>query len=250
MNRMIFFFISLFVFGTNEIVFSQNNFRESKRNDFIDNMVANFEDIICNHYQEERENSHLAIIKYIKDLGDSMDIFDIIPKSEDGKKLTPKQLAKFLRESLKDSNFTNNLVTENSLNLLNKSFTELKGYVWITREQRNLRLGLTPFSALDPEIISEMNEPTLEYYKEMERTKHEFVLNYYEDFSEKLMIDSYNKDIKDFILTFREVPSDYPQAVASALSYFSEEELQNQAVKTFIAFELYYSYLNLQLQNE
>ncbi|CAL2090859.1 conserved hypothetical protein [Tenacibaculum sp. 190524A05c] len=195
---------------------------EQSRNDIIQSMTDVFENTICDYYKIETKNSHEAIKRFLADSG----------------------------EDFRDYNKFKNIVTPKTTEKLNESLTELRDYIWITKKQRRKKSGRLGLEEFDEVTLSQMTPRTIRYYKKMQSNDNDLVLNYFDKFSEKLMLESNNEDIIDLILTFREVPNDYPSIIALALKDLTEKDFKNSSVKTFIAFELYYSYLNLQLQDE
>lgn len=195
---------------------------EQSRNDIIQSMTDVFENTICDYYKIEIKNSHRAIKRFLDDSG----------------------------ENFRDYNKFKNIVTPKTTEKLNESLTELRDYIWITKKQRRKKSGRLGLEEFDEATLSQMTPRTIRYYKKMQSNDNVLVLNYFDKFSEKLMLESNNEDIIDLILTFREVPNDYPSIIALALKDLTEKDFKNSSVKTFIAFELYYSYLNLQLQDE
>ncbi len=197
---------------------SDTNFFDSKKDYDVDAMVEHFEDLICKKYAIEKNDAHLAFKKYIQALNENFRLIgEIVIKKNDFEKI-----------ELQINDTT--LVKKESLQLLLTSHIKLKQYIWIKEKQNRKRKTSYRFSNYESARIKNTNDI--------------LVVNYFDLFSEKLMLDANNEDINDLIVTFREVPSHYPETTATGLYNLKEEDYKNQAIKTFIAFELYYAHLN------
>lgn len=190
--------------------------------DFVEIMVEHFEGRVCNFYGLEKEQTHIALKKFVDDSSDNFNQIDkskliSIPKSKE---------------------------------LLLNSRRELASYIWISQKERRQNSQFRSYSELEPHVIKSLDKNTITYLKELEKTDHYLVVNYYGSYAKNILNNCLNKDIQDLIITFREVPDNNPSSVASALKDLTEKDFKNKAVKTFIAFELYYNILNLDLTNE
>ncbi|CAM1341466.1 hypothetical protein [Tenacibaculum amylolyticum] len=218
MNKSL-IYILCFIFYKN--VTAQTNTHQSEYiNDVIESMVSHFEDTLCEYYNIDKESSHIAIAKFVEDSSKSFKRFDGFDK----------------------------LINKKSKALLANSKKELDQYVWITHKKRRHRATpyLKSYSELEPLALKELDSNTVRYLKYLE-TKDKFItINYFDKFSKNIIRNVYNQDIEDLILTFRETPDSGPSLVATALKNLTPLDFQNKAIKTFIAFELYYSLLNLQ----
>ncbi|SNR14929.1 hypothetical protein [Tenacibaculum jejuense] len=210
----------------------------------IDNMVDHFEGIICNKYNIDKSDSHLAYKKYVNALNDNLNF--IKAKSPEKTYINQNTLKDLFYNNTLDSTY----ITKKTIELLLTSHRKLKNYVWIKNKENRARKGFKSLSELDSSVIKKMNTVTLNWYKEQEKNNSNLVLNHFDKFSEKLILETNHKDITDLIITFREEPDHSPQTIAYALIDLKENDFKNQAIKTFVAFELYYAYINSHISYE
>ena len=127
---------------------SQSNSKES-RNDLIEIMVDHFENIVCNYYNIDKEESFKAIKKFTND---SDEVFKGFKNLEQ-------------------------IATQESD--LNQSKIELKNYLWITKKQRQQKSKYLSYSELSPQVKEVLDSTTTKYYKNLERKDSELTINYY-----------------------------------------------------------------------
>lgn len=225
MNKL--FLLLTFIFF-HELSFSQYDFYQSfsdnSDDNYIKEMVHTFEGLICDYYSIEKDQSQKAYKLYLEEISKEKVNF-------------PTLLAK--------------LSSDKSLQLLKQSHDELADYVWIKSSDNRHKFSHFSFTAFTPEELKKFkNEEFFEKYISKIKTKEfVYIINYEEEFSDKLISISNNDDIKDFILTFREDYSNNPLLIAPMLN-LKEQDFKNQAVKTFIAFEFFYTCLNSKVDNE
>ncbi|WP_299714562.1 hypothetical protein [uncultured Tenacibaculum sp.] len=220
----ILFFVFITQITYSQIINPKRDSFSSRKSRLIDNMVDHFEDIICKKYRIDKNHAHNAFKKYIIALNNN---FHFITQDSKQKKTI-------------DSTF----VTKKSIKLLLNSHRILIDYIWIKEKENRTRQGFKSLSELDSETINKMSPTTLKWFKEQEKRNDILVINYFDSFSEKIMTEANNKDLTDLITSFRETSGYSPQITASALLNLKEEDYKNLAIKTFIAFQLYYAYLN------
>ena len=226
MNKNIILFI--FMFCTNSLVFAQDDFYGSfgDREDdkLILEMVSHFEKTLCDHYNIQPNKSSNAFKKYIEDIS---------------------------KEDVKFATFLAKLANDKSLNLLKESHDELFEYVWIKSSDNRHKLSSLSFTPFTPEQIKafEDEEYFNEFVEKIQAQEFVYILNYEETFGNKIIQESNNQNIKDFIITFRENYINHPLLIAPLLN-LTDEEYENQAVKIFIAFEFFYTCLNSKVAYE
>ncbi len=207
--------IILFLFFTTQVLIAQNPF-ENKSNGLITSMVSSFENQICKYYAVAKEESHIAYSKYIKDLSSHKENLTAITSTEE-------------------------------LELLEISKKELTNYIWITNEEKRERFYTDNGIIINYTVL---NDITKKYYEKLKLTNNIFCVNYFDEYSKQLIKSSENKDLKDIIITLREITDTSPYTTVYAFSNFKEESFNNNALKTFIAFEFYYAILNRLDYNE
>ncbi len=188
----------------------------AQKNNLTQAMVSSFEDRICEYYSIEKENSHLAFLKYIKELASENENLNAITSTEE-------------------------------LELLEISKIELADYIWITNKVKRGKSNKEETLIID---YNNMDSNTRKYFEKLKKTDKLLTVNYFEDYSKDLIIKSKNKDLEELILTFRDVTDSNPSLIASALINTPIEKFKNKYLKTFIAFELYYTTLNNLIKNE
>lgn len=188
----------------------------AQKNNLTQAMVSSFEDRICEYYSIEKENSHHAFLKYIKELASENENLNAITSTEE-------------------------------LELLEISKIELADYIWITNKVKRGKSNKEETLIID---YNNMDSNTRKYFEKLKKTDKLLTVNYFEDYSKDLIIKSKNKDLEELILTFRDVTDSTPSLIASALINTPIEKFKNKYLKTFIAFELYYTTLNNLIKNE
>jgi hypothetical protein len=209
--------ISVFItllFGT--LALNAQNLSNIPKTELIKLMVDSFENQICSYYSINTDEAFKAYPKYIKDVASNKKTF-------------------------------NTITTEDELELLKISKTELIDYIWITnkdkRERSDHNQGITPDH-------SKEDEATKAYYASLKSTDHILSVNYFDEYSEFLLNKSKNQDLKDLITTFRLVTDSSPMLTATSISHLKENSFKEHPLRTFIAFELYYAILNTLNKNE
>ncbi len=220
MNRKL--YILLFFLLTFSLNSQSNSLLKESRNDLIEVMVDHFENIVCNYYNIDKEESFKAIKKFTND---SDEVFKGFKNLEQ-------------------------IATQESFDLLNQSKIELKNYLWITKKQRQQKSKYLSYSELSPQVKEVLDSTTTKYFKNLERKDSELTINYYDEYSKNISINS-NDDIADLITTFNELHGNSDSGlIATALVNLTNEDYKNKATKTFIAFELFYACLNSHVENE
>ncbi|WBX74157.1 hypothetical protein PG913_02715 [Tenacibaculum pacificus] len=209
-NLIIFFLVFI-----TQVLIAQNPFT-NRNNGLITAMVSSFEDQICKYYNIDKEKSHIAYSKYIKDLSYQKENLTAITSIEE-------------------------------LELLSLSKKELTNYIWITIKEKRKR------SLAENRIIidyNNLNEATKKYHKRLKLTDDIICVNYFDEYSKQLINSSENKNLKNIVTTLREVTDTSPYTTVYAFLNFKEERFKNNTLKTFIAFEFYYAILNRVDHNE
>ncbi len=208
-------------FSQHEFIYS---FSDNSDDNFIEEMVNTFEDLICDYYHIEKDSSQKAYELYLEELS---------------------------KEKVNFPTLLTELSSDKSLQLLIKSHDKLDDYVWIKSFNDKHKLSYLSFRAFTSEELKKFED--IEFYEKyiskiMEKD-FVYIINYKEEFSDKIISHCNNNNIKDFILTFRESYNNDPLLIAPLLN-LKEHDFKNQAIKTFIAFELFYACLNSHIQNE
>ncbi|AUC14196.1 hypothetical protein BTO06_03095 [Tenacibaculum sp. SZ-18] len=225
MNKL--YLLIIFIFF-HELSFSQydfyQNFSDNSDDNYIKTMVSTFEELICDYYSIEKDKSQKAYKLYLQEISKEKVNF-------------PSLLAK--------------LSSEKSLQLLKQSYEELADYVWLKSSDNRHKFSHFSFTLFTPEELKKFKDEQFfeKYINKIKSKKFVYIINYEEEFSDKLISISNNNDIKDFILTFREDYISTPLLIAPMLN-LKEQDFKNQAIKTFIAFELFYTCLNSKIDNE
>ncbi|AUC14195.1 hypothetical protein BTO06_03090 [Tenacibaculum sp. SZ-18] len=220
MNRKIaILFCLLLTFSLNS---QSNSLLKESRSDLIEVMVDHFENIVCKYYNIYKEESFKAIKKFTND---SDEVFKGFKNLEQ-------------------------IVTQESIELLNQSKIELKNYLWITKKQRQQKSKYLSYSELSTQVKEVLDSTTTKYYKNLERKDSELTINYFGEYGKNISVNS-NDDIADLITTFKELHGNSDSGlIAAALVNLTSEDYKNKATKTFIAFELFYACLNSHVENE
>lgn len=220
MNRKL--YILLFFLLTFSLNSQSNSLLKEGRNDLIEVIVDHFENIVCNYYNIHKEESFKAIKKFTND---SDEVFKGFKNLEQ-------------------------IVTQESFDLLNQSKIELKNYLWLTKKQRLQKSKYLSYSELSPQVKEVLDSTTTKYYKNLESKDSELTINYYDEYGKNISINS-NDDIADLRTTFKELHGNSDSGlIATALVNLTNEDYKNKATKTFIAFELFYACLNSHVENE
>ncbi|SNR14930.1 hypothetical protein [Tenacibaculum jejuense] len=227
MNKIILFLI---IFCCSTIVAesqsdSYNHFnKENYKDELVLKMVNDFQNNICNYYLIKPENASIAFKMFIKDLS---------------------------RENINFPLLLSKISSENSLNLLEESYEELFDYVWVKSSNIKHKLAFLSFTPFTPEQIEAFKDDEFldEYVEKIKNKDFVYILNYEDRFSEKIIAQGNNENINDFIITFRENYLNNPLLIAPLLD-LKEKDYNNIAIKTFIAFELFYTCLTSKLDHE
>ncbi|MDX8553610.1 hypothetical protein MK851_08250 [Tenacibaculum sp. 1B UA] len=209
--------ISVFIpllFGT--LTLNAQGFSNIPKTELIKLMVDSFENQICSYYSINPDEAFKAYPKYIKDIASNKKTF-------------------------------NTITTEDELELLKISKTELINYIWITNKDKRERSYFNQGVNTDH---SKDDEATKEYYASLKSTDHILSINYFDEYSEFLLNKSKNQDLKDLIITFRLVTDSSSMLTASSISHLKENSFKEHSLRTFIVFELYYAILNTLNKNE
>ena len=224
MNKLILLFIVSFC--SNLLVTAQSDFYDTFGNTYQDELVfemlTNFEENICNYYKVKKENSSIAYKKYVDDIS---------------------------QENIKFPALHSKLTTEKNLKLLKESHEELLNYVWIKSSQTKHKLAYLSYTEFTPEQMKAFeNEDYFDdFIEKIKAQNFVYIINYEGNFSEKIIFQSKNNNIRDFIITFRENYVNTPLLIAPLLE-LKELDYKNKAVQIFIAFELFYTCLNSKVE--
>jgi len=206
------FFVSL-LFGT--LTSKAQNIGNIPKAELIKLMVDSFENKICEYYSIEKENSYEAFFKYVNDFNSN-------------------------KINIKD------LTSEEELELLKISNETLKEYIWITDKEK--------FERFVKNIEEEEQIQIIEIKDERNSTEplytNKLGVNYFDKYSSKLINETTINDLKETLTTLRDMPDTSPHTSAFAFTYTNKENYKDSSLKTFIAFELYYTVLNNLNQNE
>lgn len=199
--------------------YQETGFVSDANYNLIEKMVITFENQICKYYSINKEESNLAFHKYIQDLKNSK--IDV-----------------------------NNLVSDKVNALLKKSSKNHLGYIWITNKDKRSRWRIKNHGTDEFVIKSDNKRLIKRFQKRLKATENNLSIDYQTSFVKDFLENTHCKDLKDIVYTLKSKSgSDPPYLIASGLSSISKEDHNDISLKTFIAFELFYAYLNI-LQNE
>ncbi|WGH76947.1 hypothetical protein P8625_07330 [Tenacibaculum tangerinum] len=204
-----------FLFGV--LTLNAQNLSDIPKTGLIKLMVDSFENQICSYYSIEKENSNEAFFKYVNDFrANNINFKEITSKEE--------------------------------LELLEVSNKTLKDYIWITNKEKNERFFKNYEEENQIQII-EVNDSREKNTKEPLHT-NEVSVNYFDEYSNKLLEETKVKDLKEILATLKEMPDTSPYTTSFSFTYLNKESYNDSSLKTFIAFELYYTVLNILNKNE
>lgn len=224
MNKQILILLFFFLANYNskaqtEDYYQEVDFLSDENYNLVEEMITSFENQICTYYSVDKKESNKAFFKYIQDIRNkAIDVKSL--KSEENKKL------------------------------LKESSEKLLGYIWITNKDKRSNWRLKHFGTNEITIKSSNTRAIKRFQEQLKKTDNNLSINYESRFSDELIEKTYLEDLKDIIYTLKDKPgSDPAYLIASALSNIKEEDYNDPSLKTFIAFELFYTTLNT-FQNE
>ena len=210
--------ISVFItllFGT--LSLNAQNLSNIPKVELIKLMVDSFESQICSYYSIERKHSNNAFFKYVKDF------------------------------RANNINFKE-ITSEEELELLEISNKTLKDYIWITDKEKNERFFKNYEEENQIQIIEVIDSRKKDTKEPLYTDK--LGVNYFDEYSNKLLKDTKVKDLKEILATLKDMPDTSPYTTSFAFTYLNKENYNDSSLKTFIAFELYYTVLNILNKNE
>lgn len=209
-------YISVFITLLSEtLALNAQNLSNIPKTELIKLMVDSFENQICNYYSINKENSSEAFFKYVNDFNSNkININDLTSKEE--------------LELLKISNET------------------LKKYLWVTDKEKFERF-IKNTEEKEQIQITEIKD---ERGSSEPLYTNKLGVNYFDEYSGKLLKETKVNDLKEVLTTLRDMPDTSPQSSAFAFTYINKENYKDPSLKTFIAFELYYTVLNTLNKNE
>ena len=219
MNKQLINITAFILIFLSSLTSSAQNVTNFSKTELIELMVDSFENQICKYYSIEKENSSEAFFKYVKDFNsDKIDINDLVSKEE--------------LELLKISNET------------------LKEYIWITDKEKFERFIENVEEEEQIQIIEIKDERNNTDNSTTPLYNNKLGINYLDEYSNKLLKETKVNDLKEILSTLRDIPNTSPHTTAFAFTGTNKENYKDSSLKTFIAFELYYTVLNTLIQNE
>lgn len=192
----------------------KNNHINENRNYWVEALVESFDEDSCNYYQIDIKDSYQAIKLYTKEFT--------------FKKITLKKI-----------------ISKEILKLLKESYHKLKPYIWISNKESRIKSMVFLGFKFNISVIKldTTNQAVKDYLNDQKNTEKKSTVNYFDNYSEFINTKSNNNRIKDILLTLKEISVTGTNLVSSNLMGIGDVDFQNIAIKSFVAFELYYTIL-------